>query len=150
MNRGIERRVILLSAYYKKLPELLGLLVRHYGTRIHSYVLMPNHYHPRESRRADLSEAMQWPNLSHAVWLKPKSEDGWTAVPRRISKRLEKTDSFKQTLKNTQLLESLDATPLDPSTKGDFPQGALKPERTPLFRQLPADTNQIGQPGNLQ
>ena len=59
MNRGIERRVILLSAYYKKLPELLGLLVRHYGTRIHSYVLMPNHYHPRESRRADLSEAMQ-------------------------------------------------------------------------------------------
>ena len=57
VNRGIERGLIFHGeAYYEKFEELLGLMVQQFGMRIHSYVLMPNHYHlqletPREVRR---------------------------------------------------------------------------------------------------
>ena len=71
VNRGIERRLIFYGeAYYKKFEELLGLLVEQFGVRIHSYVLMPNHYHLQvETPRGNLSEAIRWLNVSYAVWL---------------------------------------------------------------------------------
>ena len=58
INRGIEPRLIFYGeAYYQKFEELLGLMVRQFGVRIHSYVLKPNHYHlqlatPRENLSA--------------------------------------------------------------------------------------------------
>ncbi len=74
VNRGIERRVIFHGElYYRKFEELLGLLVQQHWIRIHSYALMPNHYHLQlESPRENLSEAVRWLNLSYAVWLNRK------------------------------------------------------------------------------
>jgi putative transposase len=74
VNRGIERRLIFHGeAYYKKFEELLELLVQQFGVRIHSYVLMPNHYHLQlETPRENLSEAVRWLNVSYAVWLNRK------------------------------------------------------------------------------
>jgi putative transposase len=74
VNRGIERRLIFYGeAYYQKFEELLGLLVQQFGVRIHSYVLMPNHYHLQlETPRGNLSEAIRWLNVSYAVWLNRK------------------------------------------------------------------------------
>ena len=71
VNRGIDRRLIFYGeAYYKKFEELLGLLVQQFGVGIHSYVLMPNHYHLQlETPRENLSEAIRWLNVSYAVWL---------------------------------------------------------------------------------
>jgi putative transposase len=74
VNRGIERRLIFYGeAYYRKFEELLELLVQQFGVRIHSYVLMPNHYHLQlETPRENLSEAVRWLNVSYAVWLNRK------------------------------------------------------------------------------
>ena len=74
VNRGIERRLIFHGeAYYEKFEELLGLMVQQFGVRIHSYVLMPNHYHLQlETPRENLSEAIRWLNVSYAVWLNRK------------------------------------------------------------------------------
>jgi putative transposase len=74
VNRGIERRLIFYGeAYYKKFEELLERLVQQFGVRIHSYVLMPNHYHLQlETPRENLSEAVRWLNVSYAVWLNRK------------------------------------------------------------------------------
>jgi len=44
--RGIERRAIFRDrAYYQKFEELLATLAERFGVRLHTYVLMPNHYH---------------------------------------------------------------------------------------------------------
>jgi REP element-mobilizing transposase RayT len=74
VNRGIERRRIFHGeAYYRKFEELLGLMVEQFGVRIHSYVLMPNHYHLQVATpRENLSEAIRWLNVSYAVWLNRK------------------------------------------------------------------------------
>jgi putative transposase len=74
VNRGVERRLIFYGeAYYQKFEELLGLMVQQFGVRIHSYVLMPNHYHLQiATPRQNLSEAIRWLNISYAVWLNRK------------------------------------------------------------------------------
>ena len=58
VNRGIERRRIFYGeAYYQRFEGLLERLVQQFGVRIHSYVLMPNHYHLQlETPRENLSE----------------------------------------------------------------------------------------------
>ena len=49
--------------------ELLGQWVERFGLRLHAYVLMPNHYHLlAETTQANLSQAMQWLNVSYTVW----------------------------------------------------------------------------------
>jgi putative transposase len=74
VNRGIERRLIFHGeAYFKKFEGLLELLVQQFGVRIHSYVLMPNHYHLQlETPRENLSESVRWLNVSYAMWLNRK------------------------------------------------------------------------------
>jgi putative transposase len=74
VNRGIERRRIFYGGdYYQRFEELLERLVQQFGVRIHSYVLMPNHYHLQlETPRENLSEAVRWLNVSYAVWLNRK------------------------------------------------------------------------------
>jgi putative transposase len=74
VNRGVERRLIFYGqAYYQKFEQLLGLMVQQFGVRIHSYVLMPNHYHLQlATPRENLSAAIRWLNVSYAVWLNRK------------------------------------------------------------------------------
>jgi len=75
MARGIERRTIFRDeAYFQKFEGLLATLPERFGTRLHTYVLMPNHYHLQiETPRLNLSEAIRWLNISYAAWLNRKT-----------------------------------------------------------------------------
>jgi len=74
LNRGIERRPIYPSRRcYEKFVELLSRLAERFGVRLHGYVLMPNHYHLQlETPEANLSQPLQWLNVSYSVWLNRK------------------------------------------------------------------------------
>ena len=49
--------------------ELLALWRERFRVRLHAYVLMENHYHLlMETTEANLSQAMQWLNVSYTVW----------------------------------------------------------------------------------
>lgn len=52
-----------------KFLALLETWVERYRLRLHAYVLMNNHYHLlAETVEANLSQAMQWLNVSYSVW----------------------------------------------------------------------------------
>jgi putative transposase len=73
--RGIERRSIFRSeTYYRKFEVLLASLVERFGVRVHTYALMPNHYHLQiATPRLNLSEAIRWLNVSYAIWFNRKT-----------------------------------------------------------------------------
>ena len=49
--------------------------MRKLGVRLHTYVLMPNHYHLQMATpRLNLSEAIRWLNISYAVWFNRKTK----------------------------------------------------------------------------
>jgi REP element-mobilizing transposase RayT len=74
MARGIEGRVIYPEpAYYEKFEELLTDLPQRFGVKLHTYALMPNHYHLQiETPRLNLSEAIKWLNVSYVSWFNRK------------------------------------------------------------------------------
>jgi putative transposase len=73
--RGIERRAIFRGEfYYLKFAKLLATLPERFGVRLHTYVLMPNHYHLQiETPRLNLSETIRWLNISYATWFNRKT-----------------------------------------------------------------------------
>ena len=68
--RGNERRNIFRDDSDRfHLLELFSELGPRFGSRVHAYVLMDNHYHLLvETPEANLSRAMQWCNVSYSVW----------------------------------------------------------------------------------
>jgi putative transposase len=68
--RGNERRAIFRDDRDRAhFLELLEEMVGRFGLRVHCFVLMDNHYHLIvELRRANLSLALQWLNLSYSAW----------------------------------------------------------------------------------
>ncbi len=47
-----------------------------FRVRLHACVLMPNHYHLLlEIQAPNLSEAIQWLNVSYTVWGRRKARD---------------------------------------------------------------------------
>jgi putative transposase len=74
MNRGIERRSIFRSpADSRHFLQLLAQLPTRFGLLIHCYALMPNHYHLLvQTPQANLSQAVQWLNVSYSVWFNRK------------------------------------------------------------------------------
>jgi putative transposase len=68
--RGNERRDIF--RVDKDREHFLGLLSElpeRFGTLIHAYVLMQNHYHLLlETPEGNLSRSIQWLNVSYSVW----------------------------------------------------------------------------------
>ena len=70
MNRGLEKRRIFPGERANRyFLELVSKLPARFGLKIHAYVLMGNHYHLQvETPRANLSQAMQWLNVSYSVW----------------------------------------------------------------------------------
>lgn len=68
--RGIERRQIFRAAGdYRHFLSLLEELRMRYEVSIHAYALMGNHYHLlAETPLANLSQVMQWLNVSYGVW----------------------------------------------------------------------------------
>jgi REP element-mobilizing transposase RayT len=70
MSRGIERRLIVSEDRDRvAFLERLARLPERFGVVIHAYALMDNHYHLLvETPEANLSQAMQWLNVSYSVW----------------------------------------------------------------------------------
>jgi len=68
--RGNERRAIFRDAADRQhFISLLAELPERFGTCLHAYVLMPNHYHLLlETPEANLSRVGQWLNVSYSVW----------------------------------------------------------------------------------
>ena len=68
--RGNERRRIFWDERDRQhFLELLAELPERFGTRIHAFVLMPNHFHLLlETPEANLSRTGQWLNVSYSVW----------------------------------------------------------------------------------
>jgi REP element-mobilizing transposase RayT len=69
-TRGTERRDIFLDRRDReRFLELLEGVVERYGVMLHAYVLMDNHYHLLiETPAGNASRALQWLNVSYAVW----------------------------------------------------------------------------------
>ena len=70
MNRGLEKRRIFPNERANQhFLELLRVLPARFGLKIHAYALMGNHYHLQvETPKANLSQAIQWLNVSYSVW----------------------------------------------------------------------------------
>ena len=68
--RGIERRPIFHDDRDRRqFCELLEQMVHRFRIVLHGYVLMANHYHLLlETPVPNLSQAMQWLNVSYTVW----------------------------------------------------------------------------------
>jgi REP element-mobilizing transposase RayT len=66
--RGNERRDIFRDDH-KHFLELLAELPERFGTRLHAYVMMDNHYHlVLETSEGNLSRVGQWLDVSYSVW----------------------------------------------------------------------------------
>lgn len=74
--RGNERRAIYRDDRDRAhFLELLGTLPARFGTVIHAYVLMENHYHlVVEVPEGNLTQAVQWLNVSYSVWFNRRHE----------------------------------------------------------------------------
>ena len=70
MNRGIERRDIFVDEQdYRRFLSLLGEAVERYRFRVHTYCLMPNHFHLIiQTPDANLSVGMQWLGLAYSAY----------------------------------------------------------------------------------
>jgi putative transposase len=74
INRGLERRRIFQAAAdFDRFIRVLGELPARFGVRVHAYALMPNHYHLLiQTPNANLSQAIQWLNVSYSIWFNRK------------------------------------------------------------------------------
>lgn len=71
INRGHQRRAIFRDRRcYEDFLERLGQFPERFGVRIHTYVLMANHYHLQLELgvRPSLSAAMHWLNTGYGIW----------------------------------------------------------------------------------
>ena len=86
INRGIERRSIFRSAAdYRHFVKLLAQLPERFGILIHCYALMPNHYHLLvQTPQANLSQTIQWLNVSYSVWFNRKYQRVGPPLPRPL------------------------------------------------------------------
>ena len=73
-NRGIERRPIFKTGGdYEHFLTVAALMPSRFGIRFHAYALLSNHYHLLvETPAANLSQAVQWLNVSYSVWFNRK------------------------------------------------------------------------------
>ena len=69
MARGNERREVFRNDSDRlRLLETLAEMVERFGTRLHAYCLMPNHYHLLvETPRANLSQSLAWLQTTYTV-----------------------------------------------------------------------------------
>jgi len=64
--KGIDGREIFHEEiFYRQFEDQLSVLPERFGLRLHTYVMMPNHYHLQiETPRLNLSAAIGWLNIS--------------------------------------------------------------------------------------
>lgn len=76
MARGIERRTIFLDDRDRwHLLDLLAVLPERFRVVVHAYVCMESHYHLiLQTPDANLSQAMQWFNVSYSAWFNTRHD----------------------------------------------------------------------------
>ena len=76
ISRGVRRDKIFINDNDKsKFLEKLREAIDKFNLKIHSYVLMNNHYHLlKETPDGNLSKAMHFINTSYAIWFKSKHQ----------------------------------------------------------------------------
>jgi len=72
--RGTERRIVFCDERHcEHFLELLEEIAERFAVGVHAYVLMGNHYHLIvRTPHANLSQAMQWLNVSYSAWFNAK------------------------------------------------------------------------------
>lgn len=75
-SRGIDRRSIFDNdREHEHFLELLGEMVERFRVILHAHVELDNHYHLIvQTPEANLSQAIQWLNISYAVWVNRRRE----------------------------------------------------------------------------
>jgi putative transposase len=70
LSRGNERKEIFRDEKdYLRFLQTLGKMVDRFGVEVHAYVLMKNHFHLLvRTKEANLSRAIQWLEVSYAIW----------------------------------------------------------------------------------
>ena len=71
INRGHQRKVIFrVRRCYEDFLQRLGQFPERFGVKIHTHVLMPNHYQLQVEvgSRPSLSAAMHWLNTGYGIW----------------------------------------------------------------------------------
>jgi putative transposase len=71
INRGHQKRKIYRDKKcYENFLERLKELPERFGLRVHTYVLMPNHYHLilQGGKAGSLSRGMHWLNTGYGIW----------------------------------------------------------------------------------
>ena len=74
--RGIDRGIIFQDTRdHEHFLELMEKVIEQYRIVIYAYVHMDNHYHlVVQTPEANLSEAMQWLNMSYSIWYNRKHD----------------------------------------------------------------------------
>jgi REP-associated tyrosine transposase len=95
MNRGLDKRQIFPDERSSlHFLELLSKLPERFGLRVHGYVLMGNHYHLQvETPKANLSQAIQWLNVSYSTWFNRLNQRVGPLFQGRFKAVLHDTDS---------------------------------------------------------
>jgi REP element-mobilizing transposase RayT len=95
MGRGLERRSIFGDDKdRRRWLERLGELPSRFGVVVHGYVLMDNHYHLLvETPQANLSQAVQWLNVSYSVGFNRRHQRVGPLFAGRFKAKLVEADS---------------------------------------------------------
>lgn len=98
IQRGIERRKIFhYDKDYERFLTYLSLAHRSYGIHIHTYCLMPNHYHLIiETPKANLKEAMHMINTAYSVYYNKKNRRIGPLYQGRYKSPLIEADEYVQ------------------------------------------------------
>ena len=96
MNRGARKETIFLDdACALAFLRLVGELPDRFGTRVHGYALMPNHYHLMlESVRGNLSSAMQYLQSQYSGWLNRRLKRDGSPFKGRFRNRVVTSDPY--------------------------------------------------------
>ena len=100
LNRGnAGERVLAQDRDKEKFLEYIAEAAGRYEFVLHCYCLMDNHFHLLvETRRANLSMAMQWLNVSYAAWYNRKHGRKGHVFQGRFKSYLIDADEYLATL----------------------------------------------------
>jgi putative transposase len=116
MARGNERRNVFRDDQdRKRFLETLAEMVEQFGTRVHAYCLMPNHYHLLlETPRANLSRAVGWLQITYTVRFNRRHRRSGHLFQGRFKAQLVEADEYAR-----WLVEYIHLNPVRPRRRGE-------------------------------
>jgi REP element-mobilizing transposase RayT len=122
MARGNERRAIYRDDEDRhRFLETMGEMAERFAVLVHSYCLMPNHYHLIvETPRGNLSQAVGWLQVTYTVRFNHRHRRSGHLFQGRFKAQLVEADAYAQ-----WLVEYVHLNPVRPLRKGE----PIAPER---------------------